>query len=205
MNEQENISSQADNQDSMSEKQEQIKQLAVQEIKKIENYVQTGQLTPEQGHNLVKFVTKKAFEKYTKLGQLAEEQTDAQNVEPSVEQKTIETPDFFKKDGRIDVFDYLMNVDANFDDDEISKISSLVEKIEKSAIDRFLKVQEHEKTLKNENETAKQKLRANAQNSASGGTTNMVYTRDQIGKMSGAEFAKHERAIMEQLRKGLIK
>ena len=88
---------------------------------------------------------------------------------------------------------------------EISKISSLVEKIENSAIERFLKTKEHEKTLNSENESAKQRLRANAQNSNSDGLTNLVYTREQIGKMSGAEFAKHERAIMDQLRKGLIK
>ncbi|MBO6088664.1 hypothetical protein J6P92_10040 [bacterium] len=201
MNETENISSQADNQNSLSEQQEQIKMLAVREIKKIENYVQTGQLTQDQGLNLMKFVTEKAFEKCSKISQLPEEQTTLQNVS----QKTKETPDFFKKDGRIDVFNYLMDSDTNFDDDEISKISSIVEKIENSAIERFLKAKEHEKTLKNENESAKQRLRANAQNSSYDGTTNLVYTREQIGRMSGAEFAKHERAIMDQLRKGLIK
>ena len=204
MNEQENISSQADNQNPVSEKQEQIKQLAVQEIKKIENYVQTGQLTHEQGLNLMKFVTDKAFEKYTQLGQLPEEQVLSPES-PNISPKTKEIPEFFTKDGRSDVFDYLMNADANFDDDELSKISSLVEKIENSAVDRFLKAKEHEKTLNSENESAKQRLRANAQNSASDGIINTVYTREQIGKMSGAEFAKHERAIMEQLRKGMIK
>lgn len=197
----ENISSQADNQNSISEEQEQIKNLAVQEIKKIENYVQNGQLTQDQGLNLMKFVTEKAFEKYTKLGQLSEEPMPEQNIQ----KETRETPEFFKKDGRIDVFDYLNNSDVDFDDDEISKISSLVEKIENSAIERFMRTKEHEQTLNSENESAKQKLRANAQNSSSDGTSNLVYTREQIGKMSGAEFAKHERAIMDQLRKGLIK
>ena len=64
---------------------------------------------------------------------------------------------------------------------------------------------QHEKTLNSENETAKQRLRANAQNSVCDGLKNLVFTREQIGKMSGAEFAKHERAIMDQLKKGLIK
>ena len=72
-------------------------------------------------------------------------------------------------------------------------------------LERYLKEQEHEKTLNSENETAKQRLRSNAQNASSDGDTNLVFTREQIGKMSGAEFAKHERAIMDQLRKGLIK
>ena len=195
----ENISSNADSQNITSEQQ--IKMLAAQEIKKIENYVQTGQLTQEQGLNLVKFVTEKAYEKYTKLSQLPQEQ----ELSEPVQKETRETPEFFKRDGRSDVFDYLTNANVDFDDDEILKISALVEKIENSAIERFLRAKEHEKTLNSENENAKQRLRANAQNSLSDGNTNLVYTREQIGKMSGAEFAKHERAIMEQLRKGLIK
>lgn len=197
MNELQNISSPADNQNLNSDEQEKVKTMAVQEIKKIEDFVKTGKLTQEQGLNLMKFVTEKAFEKYTTLGQTPEEIPSKTEIR--------QTPEFFKQDGRCDVFDYLINSNIDFDDDEISKISSLVEKIENSAIDRFLKQKEHEKTLNSENESAKQRLRANAQNSTSDGNNNLVYTREQIGKMSGAEFAKHERVIMEQLRKGLIK
>lgn len=189
------FSSQADNHLSAFESADGLKQQVSQDIQDIENLVQTGQITQEQGLNLMNFVTEKAFEMYTKLNEVPKEQT------PSLK----ETPEFFNKDGRIDVFDYLKGTNADFDDDEISKISSLVEKIEKTAIERYLKEQEHEKTLNSENETAKQRLRSNAQNASSDGDTNLVFTREQIGKMSGAEFAKHERAIMDQLRKGLIK
>ena len=111
----------------------------------------------------------------------------------------------FNQTGRIDVYDYLKNSNADFDEDEISRISALVEKIENTAIQRYLEKQEHEKVLNNENESAKQRLRANAQNTSSDGLKNLVFTREQIGKMSGAEFAKHERAIMNQLKNGLIK
>ena len=201
MNETTNISSQTDNQNPVFESAKEIKQKAVQEIKLIENLVREGAMTENQGLNLVNIITKKAFENYTKNGQPFQEQIPNETLQETVK----ETPDFFKRDGRIDVFDYLKNSNIDFDDDEISKISSLVEKIENSAIERFLKQQEHEKTLNSENESAKQRLRANAQNSASDGIINTVYTREQIGKMSGAEFAKHERAIMEQLRKGMIK
>ncbi len=189
------FSSQADNHLSAFESADGLKQQVSQDIQDIENLVQTGQITQEQGLNLMNFVTEKAFEMYTKLNEVPKEQT------PSLK----ETPEFFNRDGRIDVFDYLKGTNADFDDDEISKISSLVEKIEKTAIERYLKEQEHEKTLNSENETAKQRLRSNAQNASSDGDTNLVFTREQIGKMSGAEFAKHERAIMDQLRKGLIK
>ncbi len=200
MNDIENISSQADNQNLALENNAQnLKQSVVQDIKLIDNLVQTGVMSQEQGHNLVNYVTQKAFEKYNTT--LNDKTIDEQVVTPAMTQM----PDFFNQDGRIDVFNYLTQSNTNFDDDEISKISSLVEKIEKSAIDKYLREQEHEKTLNSENELAKQRLRANAQNTVSDGIKNLVFTREQIGKMSGAEFAKHERAIMDQLRKGLIK
>ena len=188
---------------------ENVKQMAVNDINMISNLVETGVMTQEQGQNLMNYVTKKAFEKYiasqssetpNKISALASTITEQ-------EQKTqnMPMPDFFNKDGRLDVYDYLKNSEIEFDDGEISKISDLVEKIENSAIERYLKEKEHEKALNNENEFAKQRLRANAQNTSSDGLKNLVFTREQIGKMSGAEFAKHERAIMDQLKKGLIK
>ena len=131
------FSSQADNHLSAFESADGLKQQVSQDIQDIENLVQTGQITQEQGLNLMNFVTEKAFEMYTKLNEVPKEQT------PSLK----ETPEFFNRDGRIDVFDYLKGTNADFDDDEISKISSLVEKIEKTAIERYLKEQEHEKTL----------------------------------------------------------
>ncbi len=188
---------------------ENVKQMAVNDINMISNLVETGVMTQEQGQNLMNYVTKKAFEKYiasqssetpNKISALASTITEQ-------EQKTqnVPMPDFFNKDGRLDVYDYLKNSEIEFDDGEISKISELVEKIENSAVERYLKEKEHEKALNNENEFAKQRLRANAQNTSSDGLKNLVFTREQIGKMSGAEFAKHERAIMDQLKKGLIK
>ncbi len=199
MNNMENISSQADNQNLALDNTLALKQRVGRDIKLIENLVQTGAMTQEQGHNLVNYVTQKAFEKYNKTQNV--QTPNAQAVNPAI----LQTPDFFNQDGRIDVFDYLKQTNTDFDDDEISKISALVEKIENTAVDRYLRAQEHEKTLNSENESAKQRLRANAQNSVYDGAKNLVFTREQIGKMSGAEFAKHERAIMDQLRKGLIK
>ena len=196
MNESQNISSQADNQIFSFGSAEDVKTKAAAAVRQIEDLVKSGAMTQEQGLNLMNFVTKKAFEKYTNYSQ-------APNQKAVFELK--EAPEFFNRDGRIDVFDYLKSTNAEFDDDELSKISALVEKIEKTAIDRYLKELEHEKSLNSENEAAKQRLRAIAQNSVSDGSTNQGFTREQIGKMSGAEFAKHERAIMEQLRKGLIR
>lgn len=200
MNNYGNISSQTDNQNVTNACDAQsIKQDVIQDVKLIESLVQTGVMSQEQGHRLVNFATQKAFDKFNKA------QSVSNPIVQTVELPNMPTPEFFNQDGRIDVFDYLKQANVNFDDDEISKISALVEKIENSAVAKYLRAQEHEKTLNSENESAKQRLRANAQNSSSDGAKNLVFTREQIGKMSGAEFAKHERAIMDQLRKGLIK
>ena len=111
---------------------------------------------------------------------------------------------FFDMDGRNEVINYLKNSNMDFDNDEIQKISTIVEKIENSAIDRYLKQKAREKTMLEENEYAKQKLKSNAQNSGYNSSGSKIFTREQIGKMSSAEFAKNEKLIMEQLRQGLI-
>ena len=117
----------------------------------------------------------------------------------------MERPEFFNTEGRSEVLDYLKNSNVNVDKDEITQISKMVENIENNAIQRYLRKQAHEKVLLNENEAAKRKLTANAQNSSSTGNNARAFTREQIGRMSGAEFTKNEPIIMEQLRKGLIR
>ena len=217
MNEQniQNISSYAGNQQAAAGVQqplnnyaEVIKQKAVNDLKTIKSLVQTGVMTQEQGQNLMNYVTQKAFEKYT-LSQQNGQTSAAALLQPAAQMQNQMQgsipPEFFNKDGRIDVFEYLRNSNAVFDEDELSKISALVENIENKAVERYLRELQHEKTLNSENETAKQRLRANAQNSVCDGLKNLVFTREQVGKMSGAEFAKHERAIMDQLKKSLIK
>lgn len=211
MNNINDISSIAENQNRVMPQADAIKQEAIADIKNIESLVKAGAMTQEQGQNLMNYVTQKAFERYTSSSapqQLEQPMQPAQpmqpvpSVKPSLPQNAGE---FFNRDGRNDVYEYLKNCNADFDEDEISKISSLVEKIENTAIERYLREQEHEKTVNSENESAKQRLRANAQNAVGDGLNNVVYTREKIGKMSGAEFAKHERAIFDQLRKGLIR
>ena len=89
--------------------------------------------------------------------------------------------------------------------DELSKIAKIVEQVEKSAIDRYIKKAAHEQSLEKSNTEAKQRLQANAQKSKSDGKNLQPFTREQIGKMTSAEFLKHESLIMDQLKKGLIK
>ena len=91
------------------------------------------------------------------------------------------------------------------DKDEILRIASLVEALENSAIDKYLKKSAHDKSLNDENELAKRKLTAYAQNSPANSKNNRIFTREEIGKMSGEEFAKNEKLIMDQVKQGLIK
>ena len=77
--------------------------------------------------------------------------------------------------------------------------------ISKAPIQNHNLKKQQKKNLNNSNEVAKQKLTANAQNSGfKDKNFSRTFTREQIGEMSGAEFAKHEPLIMDQLKKGLI-
>ena len=115
-----NISSYAGNQQAaqgvqqpLNNNAETFKQMAVNDLKTIKNLVQTGVMTQEQGQNLMNYVTQKAFEKYT-LSQQNGQIPAAGQMQNSV------PPEFFNRDGRIDVFDYLRNSNVAFDEDELS-------------------------------------------------------------------------------------
>ena len=114
-----------------------------------------------------------------------------------------ENPGFFDKSARSDVLNYIRNFDM--DKDEIAKIAKMIETLESSAIEGYLKQSAHDKTLNDENSAAKSKLTSYAQNAILDGNNNKVFTREEIGKMSGDEFVKNEKLIMEQVRQGLIK
>lgn len=114
-----------------------------------------------------------------------------------------EHPGFFDGEGRSDVLNYLKDYDM--DKDEIVRISQLMENLENAAVDRYLKKSAYEKSLNDENSAAKSKLTAYAQNASSDSNANRIFTREDIGNMSGEEFTRNEKLIMEQLRQGLIK
>ncbi len=186
----------------MQNQQHDVKSIAEKDILAIQNLVATGKIDSTQGQYLVNYVMNKAYDMVKNNNQNADNVSVPTN---GIRDFEIEHQGFFNRDGRADVLNYLKNSNYTLDKDEVSKISQLIEKIEQSAIERYLKQSAHEKTLNDENEMAKLRLKANAQNPAFGDTQTRVFTREQIGKMSGAEFAKYEKAIMEQLRKGLIR
>lgn len=178
-----------------------VKSIAEKDILTIQALVKEGKIDSTQGQYLVNYVINKAYD-------MVKNQTKSFAPEISADglkEFENENREFFNQDGRTEVLEYLKNSNSSLDKDEVSRISQMIENIEQCAIERYLKQTAHEKSLNDENELAKQRLRANAQNPSFDDVQPRVFTREQIGKMSGAEFAKYEKAIMEQLRKGLIR
>lgn len=187
--------------------QQQVEKLVENDLNAIRALMGMGLIDREQGQNLMKQVIKNAYTNVTT------QQHDSNAQQPATTQNTAPdafaefaalNPDFFNQAGRSDVLAYLKNSPVNFDKDELLQISQLVEALEQNAVDRYLKKEEYGKTLNDENNIAKLRLTANAQ-SSNAADNNRVFTRAQIGRMSGDEFTKYEAAIMDQLRKGLIK
>ena len=169
------------------------------EAMNIQNLVKFGIINPQQGQ----YYTSRLADNLQRLAQ--EEDIHNSHQKDAFEEFSAEHPDFFKTEGREDVLNYLKNACINFDKDEIGIISSMVEKIEKCAIERYVKQLALDEALNSENEAAKRRLTANAQNTNFSANKNKAFTREQIGKMSSAEFTKNEPLIMEQLRKGQIR
>ena len=190
---------------SMSDAENRIKQMALKDIQQIENMINSGVVSPEQGQNLMNYVVNKAYNEVKQQKGLSTQQPVQNSVPAAGYLNNLDNPEFFQQDGRNQVLEYLKNSYPTVGKDEMSQIINMITGVENSAIQRYLRKQEHDKALMNANEAAKQRLIANAQKSNAGNGTGVIFTREQIGKMSGAEFAKYEKAIMEQLRKGLIK
>jgi hypothetical protein len=195
-----------------SQVKNEIEKAISENFDKIQKMVKSGLINSVQGQNLKKQVLRKAFdklvetEKIKRASQPALTLSGTQNKNEVFEAYNQNNPNFFDSDGRKEVLSYLKSDNIALGNDELNKISDIIRTVEKTAIERYLNKVSHEKTLRDSNEIAKQKLTANAQKS-SFGDKNLLrsFTREQIGKMSSSEFTKYEPYIMEQLKKGLIK
>ena len=164
----------------------------------------SGLINQQQGQNLLNHIIRTALDE--NVQPMSEEKPELildKNVAFKEFEK--EKPEFFSCEGRSEILNYLKSDEIQFDKDELFKISKIVEQAEKSAIERYLKKAAHEENLEKSNSAAKQRLQANAQKSKNDGKNELPFTREQIGKMSSAEFLKNESLIMQQLKKGLIK
>jgi hypothetical protein len=175
---------------------------------RISDLTKQGVLTQAQGQYLMTQLAGKAKvidAQKNSNSQLAQVQSGTQQLPQSqnpLELFNQERPGFFNEEGRGDVLNYIKGFDM--DKDELLKISQLMEGLESSAVEKYLKNAEHEKSLNDENSLAKSKLTSYAQN-ASPNSMDRIFTREAIGKMSGQEFTQNENLIMEQLKQGMIR
>lgn len=195
----------------LEKSQTQVEATIKQDFDKIQKLLKSGLINSVQGQNLKQQVLKKAFDMLVQTEKIKRNLSSSSNSRTDVNENNVfeefsqSNPDFFNPDGRKDVLEYLKSNNVGIGKDELNKISEIIKLVEKSAIDRYLKEMSYEKGLRDSNEAAKQRLTANAQKSTLSGSLSRPFTRDQIGKMSSAEFTKYEPLIMEQLKKGLIK
>ena len=175
-----------------------------EDISNLKTLLNSGLINHQQGQNLLNHIIRKALDEnvHNMAEDIPETVFDKNTAFKDFEK---ENPNFFTAQGRNEILNYLKSDEIQFDKDELSKIAKIVEQVEKSAIERYLKKVAHEENLEKENSLAKQRLKANAQKSKHDGKNDSPFTREQIGKMSSADFLKYEKQIMEQLKKGLIK
>lgn len=189
---------------------QQIEQALQEDFQKLKLLIQQGIVTQQQGQYLMnELVNKKqqidTFKQSQSSARKPEEQIPSEKIveENSLDLFNKENPDFFNNEGRKELLDYIKNLDV--DKDEISKIAKLAQNLENYAVDSYLKKSAHDKSLNDENFIAKSRLTSYAQHCPSDSNYNRIFTREDIGKMSGEEFTKNEKLIMEQVKQGLIK
>ena len=192
----------------------QLEQSIGADVQNVNNLVQKGIITQKQGQYLLAQLAGKAQQINEYKNNLqsmtnAPAQTAATTSMPQfAETNQIEMfnklrPGFFDEEGRGDLRNYLNGY--RMDKDEMLRIAALVEGLEDSAVNRYLKKSAYDKSLNAENEIAKRKLTAYAQNSPTNSKNNRIFTREEIGRLSGDEFARNEKLIMDQVKQGLLK
>ena len=193
------------------DKLQRVERKTKENISKVEMLLKSGLLNQVQGENLIQQIIKKGYAELEQCDLESSENLSAtQKQEKSFDKVQAitefekENPEFFNEKGRLEVLNYIKSGSLEFDKEELGRISELIKTVEQNAIDRYLKQTEFEAKLMKTNEEAKSRLNANAQN-AKDTSKQIAFTREQIGKMSGAEFTKNEKLIMEQLRQGLIR
>ena len=188
-----------------------IEQKAKEDVGKIQQLLKLGLINSLQGQSLIQLVMKKGYDQLQQCGLKENDSIAPDKSEGSYDKRQAitefekENPGFFNDEGRLDVLNYIKSGSLEFDKDELSQISKMIEIVENAAIQRYLKKSEFESQMQKTNEAAKSRLAANAQSSKETPSKQLTFTREQIGNMSGAEFTKNEKLIMDQLRKGLIR
>lgn len=109
---------------------------------------------------------------------------------------------------RLCLLNYLKNLDISLDAEDMKKIEDVVLELEKAAMERkstSINSEEALNMLKNSNEIAKDRLMTGSlKGTAFQEPPAKTFSRDEIAKMSTAEFIKNEPVINYQLQNGLL-
>lgn len=154
----------------------------------IDFFTRQGQLTPEEAK-----VLKGMLDKGKKI------QTPSKGAEGQIK---INFEEFFSKKHRKPVLEYIKS--RVEDEKEIEELVKLMERYETDYEE--MRREEREVERSKAYEEAKRSLVSKAENSnpLSKGAER-IFTREDIGAMSDDEFLRNEKAIMSQLKNGLIK
>jgi hypothetical protein len=191
---------------------QEIEQALKADFQKLQLLMQQGIVTQQQGQYLMnELVNKKqqiemfkqSLQNFDSSATVPQDAPREAPAERPLHLFTKENPEFFKNEGRQELLEYIKDLDV--DKDEISKIAKLAQDLENYAIESYLKKSAHDKSLNDENFIAKSKLTSYTQQAPTDNNYNRIFTREDLGKMSGEEFTKNEKLIMEQVKQGLIK
>lgn len=124
---------------------------------------------------------------------------------PGSESFDIKQSEFLKT--RECLLNYLINAGVELDSEDLRNIEAVVLELEKNALMREKNQMSRNalETLKNSNEIAKERLMTGSMNGSNiQNPPDKLFTREEIGKMSTAEFLKNEPMINYQLQNGLL-
>ncbi len=162
-------------------------------LKYVDTLVKAGIIDDNTGKSIkqnmtAEFSAQQALK--TATGGLYAPQNAAQPVQPL----NLADSEFLR--ARVCLLNYLKNLDISLSERDLKEIEAVVLELEKGAMQR---------QLANSNELAKERLITGALNGNSLKTVpGKTFTREEIAKMSTAEFIKNEPAINYQLQNGLI-
>ena len=109
----------------------------------LQSLLNSGFINPQQGQNLLNHIIRAALDENVQSMQADNPKINF-DKNAAFKEFEKENPDFFTQDGRSEIMNYLKSDEIQFDKDELSKIAKIVEQVEKSAVERYLKKAAHD-------------------------------------------------------------
>mgnify|MGYP005754164573 CR=1 FL=1 len=136
--------------------------------------------------------------------QSAENNIPPQQQEPHTQQSQ-NNDGYTVAENYTELFDYLKKLNPDLNKENYNAISGMIGTLENQAVENYTKKADYEKNLNSRNSYDKSRMTSNAQGAGTDSKFSRSFSRAEIGKMSTKEFLENEEAIMDQMRKGLIR